>query len=330
MKSAEAFNSLYSGRIRRSTCVSLLGYTSLFVVVFSTSVVVLGYYVNGDQWHYRMFYHALIAAHPSEVQTLQLRYTGGAEPLFGHVMWLGANLGYEKGEFVATFNALLAVVLVRFLRLNDVRIWLIPLFLANFYFLVLLFAAERLKFAVLLTLIFAALSSRLRYFAAILAPFAHFQTLILYSSGLAAQIPRIVSRRTRLQTVWAFIVAAIVGVLLLNHFGASLQDKLAGYGSRERGFSELIGGVAALALGLVVIRDRLRLLLAMSPIMVAALVVGSARVNMMAFMLLTYLVVVERRACHPFYLTLLVYFAVKSVSFMHGVFALGDGFAELK
>ena len=58
----------------------------------------------------------------------------------------------------------------------------------------------------------------------------------------------------------------------------------------------------------------------------AASLVGSERINMIAFFLFSYYVIAWRKTSNLFVLLLMVYFAIKGVFFVIDVFTYGTGF----
>lgn len=306
-----------------------MGYVLLSLVTYFVSSELLHLYTEGDQAHYRTFYEALAGVQLADIAPMQLLSTGSAEPLYGYLMWLGANAGLEKTAYVSFFNIVLIVLLVRFLRVHQAPLFVVLLFLANFYLLVLMTSAERLKFSVLLLLAFAVMSGRLRYLFAAAAPLAHFQTAIFYAAMLAGKFYEILMHRGRIKAFAIMVGAILIGTLVIDRYGSMLVSKLSAH-KGSFGIAELIPTAVLTFAGLVILRwQRARFLLSMVPIAGATMLLGGSRVNMVGFMVLTYMTVVGRRTNHPIYLILLVYFAYKSIDYVFAIIQTGSGFPEV-
>lgn len=340
---------LNDNRARLSLCAIRIGrkYSEtafcvlLAVLAYSASLYLFDLYKTGDQIHYRQFYDSIIGAEIDEVSASQVGTLGGAEPIFGIIMWAGANLGIPKDNYVSVYNALLIVCLYLVLRFYRVHFTLIALMLTNFYVLVLLTSAERLKFAYLFLLL-ALLISRKSKWGLGLIPVAllvHFQmAIICFGVCVYRIVTPLASRelasnsRVNKRKWWhgkgPLLIApgVVCGAMLLIGFSDAISSKLLSYLKADADFSEATNLSVMLLVGLCATRNRMALALSVGSIAVMAAYLGGTRLNMVGFSVLLYCFLSERRFNHPFIGVMLLYFTVKAGSFMANIYTYGNGF----
>ena len=124
----------------------------ILFVIFLTgfSYYLLGLYVNGDQTYYRLLYSAFKETNFLDIFSVAFSIIGSAELLSLTTLWLGAQLKIEKDLYISLYNFLLLIGLWLFCRRNKSGALVLFLILTNYYILVLLTGAERLKFAFIL------------------------------------------------------------------------------------------------------------------------------------------------------------------------------------
>lgn len=124
-------------------CASL---ASLFFFAFS--LLVFPYYQEGDQLFYRAFYDGIQGLSFADAFVFYQGTLGTFEPLY-FIFSYSVSAFLTKDTALSIVNALFAFLLFKRLleyRTHPIVIGLISL---NFYFLVLLFSAERLKLSLL-------------------------------------------------------------------------------------------------------------------------------------------------------------------------------------
>ena len=301
-------------------------------LVFWASLTLTIPYVNGDQISYRLFYKALAQAPLYEIPRLQLVNTGSAEPLYGAIMWLGANLDIEKDVYVAIWNTILAYALIRLTMLRRSNIIFVILLLTNFYFIVLLTAAERLKFAYIASAFAVASNSPWRSLIwTIVALLSHFQSMITFGAWASGYISRIrirsIFRRRNFFTIALLgpIICAI-GVVFALWFQASILAKINAYVGSGELFS-LFNILILLIVSLICLPKKAEITIMLLVCALAAVAIGADRVNMIAVSIFIYVCIRDRRTSHPAALALMAYFTFKSMGFVKLIFAEGSGFA---
>lgn len=321
-----------SGFSARSRSSHVLGGLIVFFLAFGVSIPLMGAYTGGDQQYYRELYDALIGTPVDQVAVVQLLKTSSAEPIYGYTMWGAANWGLEKDIVIAFFNGLLAMLIHLFLRRHNAGALASLLIFTNFYLVVLFTSAERLKFAY----IFMTLAALLTGWRAVMVLFAgmgaHFQTAIVIASLISARLSRISliqrhMRPSRLLLMAILLPAGIAAAgLFLMVFLPAIQDKIAAYSGDRSAIASLANILILLIAGLICLPRKLEFALTLLPVILAALLFGPNRVNILGVTMFIYLAVVSRRSRHPVVLVLLLYFSLKSIGFLQNIYFWGDGF----
>jgi len=303
----------------------------LMPLFFGLSMLLLTHYTSGDQVHYWRFYEALSSSNASDVMLLARRHVSSAEPISAYVLWVGASLGIEKNIFITVLNVILLLGILLLMRRHKVPWYVQLLIFSNFYVIVLMTGAERLKIAYIFLVYAALVPGKLGLSLALASPLAHLQSFILLG-GLAASRTsdnmRSIFGRMRMNKkalISGFILAAIAGLVFL-FVQEGIIRKATGYMARGGGVSELFQVVLLAGVAFFVAKDRVRMGLMLISMMVAIFLLGGMRVNMIAFSLFVYLMILEGRLQHPFVLALLAYFSLKSVFFVRNIFIYGNGF----
>jgi hypothetical protein len=299
---------------------------------FLISYELLSQYQFGDQRHYHNFYELIKGVTFSEVGPIARNTINGSEPISLLVLWAGSNLGFEKNIWISFLNALLVAGLFALLRRHNTPWLIIFLLITNFYLIVLMTGAERLKISYII-LIWAFLASgKLRLFLGFLSPFAHFQSFILLQSVFFASIShtvqRVLSRHLLSKDSLAYIIILfLIGAGIFFYLQDDILRKSIGYAtSRDISLLELINVAILSGVGAVACKEKFRFLFAMLPLVMAVAILGGQRVNMIAFTVALGLFLVERKLTHPLVILLLVYFSVKSIPFVLNIYEYGNGF----
>ena len=309
--------------------------TSLLVMTtpffFAVSLFLTLPYQLGDQVFYRALYDYLGHSEFSEITLAQLQFTGSAEPLYGILMWVGSNAGINKDIFIAFLNTFLCLAVLHLLLKRRANFLFIILIFSNYYLLVLLTSAERLKLSYIIFVLAAANSSRIA--AAILvsfSPLLHFQSIITIVARVIGYAPLIrikkkISRRSFLLVVLVAPTISIGAILFFRRFLSDLANKFTSYIGSGNIFE-----TASIALLIIVatfvLSRKMESFLILSTCAVFAYAFGSGRVNMIAIMLFIYLVVREKRTGNPLVLSLMAYFSFKSIGYVLRIFSTGSGF----
>jgi len=311
--------------------------TFIFVIliapaIYFASFYLLSYYIGGDQIDYHKLYNALYGAHIIEIRDIGRQYVGSSEPISIFILWLGSNLQIGKDVYLSWLNVALYLALFVLCRKNRVG-WLVLLLVAtNFYMVVLMTGAERLKIAFIFVFLFAVLSGTPRWFFAAAAPLAHFQTILMFAIagfGLSENAIKqfLFGLQLRKNALFFGFLIILFGGAIFYYFGDTIFYKSRVYFEKSDGLQELFNVTILAVISLYVTRNRFRMTLILIPSYIAIAAFGGSRVNMIAFFLATYYLMLEKRLNHPLYLLLLFYFSVKTIPYIWRVIQYGDGFS---
>lgn len=317
-------------RVHRRPAVLL--YLILGLGSYFASAWLLGHYTGSDQAHYTRFYESLVGAPLADIAYLQGNLTGSSEPLYGHLMWTGANvLGLDHTMFISIWNMALVLALVGFMRKHQAPLIVIALVLTNYYLLVLAFSAERLKFAYLFVTLGMLAHGWWRYLFFAAAPIFHFQTIILYAAGVMGRVHDEAAKGIRGgHRIIGLAMLATVGAAALSYrYMDAILGKFAAYTNHAGGLMEVADVALLIATGMIVSNHRWRLLFLMAPMIWATFMLGGeTRMNMATFTVLCAALIYERRSAHPLFIALLAYCSFKSIGFIDRVLEYGSAFAR--
>lgn len=302
---------------------------------FFISLNLLQNYTHGDQIFYHIFYEKIAGLSYWDVGLVAKNEIDSSEPLTWLVLWTGSNLGIDKNAWISLLNVVLTTGLFALLMRHKAPWYVVLLIFTNFYFLVLITSAERLKISyIMLTYAFLMGSSK-RYLFLFFAPFSHLQSVIflagLVLSSLHEQIRHLIQRfkinkRLLSQTVLLVLVATPLVFLLKN----GIISKLNAYAYADAFSLFAFANITLLLLiATIATTNKLRMVLALLPMFFAVALVGGDRVNMIAVTLALGILMFEQRLKHPLVLLLLLYFSLKSIPFIGNVYYYGDGFYVL-
>lgn len=318
------------GKPRGAGFDSLIAWAAA-VLVFFVSRYLLGLYVGGDQIHYNALYMSAFGLSLSELYVAQQNYVGGAEPVYTLIIWLGVFLDVPKDVYISVFNSIFAGTLVAVLRAYRASWIFIALIFLNFYFLVLLTSAERLKFGYMFLVLGAMASGWLRWTFIAAAPLAHFQIIALYLSSLIGHIARsgyAVGLRWNVRGILMALGILLIVAAVVVIFSAPLQGKFEAHHGVEYGVDELLQWSLLLGCAMIIFGFNKTVLLTFAIFVPALVMLGGSRVNMILFTAFLILVVEARKSNHPVVLVLLLYFAFRGFDFVYNVYQFGDGFAN--
>ena len=307
------------GLIRRFMVSGLLGAIAFFAFRY-----LLGVYYFGDPAIYQRFYDALLGRDLFASWTMQRDYLGSGEFLYPAVAWFFSNAGVERITTMALFDAIMYVALYQALRTYRVGVIFTSLALTNFYVLVLATSAERLKFSYIFLFLALTSAKRMRVPYLVVASLAHFQTLILEGAIIIWRFFSNVSPQIRVALIGGGVIFGGAGAYF---FLDVLLSKFTSY-QGQGGLVDLISGLALIVVALLVFKNKFQILVTMTPLAVLSLILGSARMNMIIFSVLTFLVLKERKANHPIILAVMLYFSFKAADFVFLIVNYGNGFAS--
>ena len=207
-------------------------YAIILIPVFFTYAYLLIYpYVEGDQYYYRLFYSALADAKFNEVMPIALEKVASVEPLSIYMLWIGAKTGLDKDIYISLLNVILLLGLFLFCRKNNVGP--IPLFLllTNYYIIVLMTGAERLKIAYIILFLATLYSTNKGRALTGISGFAHLQNFLMFPSLLLANYSTAIRRifkagKFKIELFLVSVIMTVFAVFLFSIFNDAIIKKV--------------------------------------------------------------------------------------------------------
>lgn len=305
--------------------VIILLSAALFGWWFSTFIY--SYYVSGDLGHYKNFWDASRNADLYSALRLQLSLTGSQEPIYGlMVYYLSAS--FEKASVLTVINMILCVQVAFILLREKAKIYIYPLVFSNYYFIVLLGPAERLKCASVIFLMYFVVSFKHKWIFLILSIFSHMQMAI---SSMLVLVDFYFDKLKTLSTAkkifysLAYFVAALgVAIIIYGRLRSGFESKVTSYGQYDilESFTSLI----LLILSMWMFKDKLKTIFLFAPLAALSALLGSSRINMIAFLLFFALSLREQKTGDIRFLIVMAYLSYKSIGFIGNVVNYGTGY----
>lgn len=305
---------------------------ALIPLIYIISYYLSTQYTGGDQVHYALLYDALYGASILEIKYLSQVYVDGSEPLSSFVLWIGANLGLEKVLYTSFLNVILVDGLFLLARRNRVPNLMIVLLLTNFYVVVLMTAAERLKMAYIVLVLAMLFAGRIRLILLALTPLFHLQSLILIVCTISVYFQneiRILIFKYRLtkKMISALLTMSMIAIVLYIFTYDSVLAKSTAYLNYEGSFLlEVANFLILSSIALYVTPQPFRMTLVLLPMIPTIFLIGGSRANMIAVTLVLVYLMEERKMQHPLIYLLMGYFSAKTIPFVLSVISTGEGF----
>lgn len=308
----------------------------LIPLFFSFSYILLSNYIKGDQTNYILFYESAANTSLKETWTLAISRLDSYEPISIYTLWVGAKLGIDKNIYISIFNVILLSGIYLVLIKYKTPWHVIILVLTNFYIIVLMTGAERLKFSYILLTYGLLLDNKKKFLFILLSPLAHLQSFIILITLMIENFfytalkifSKFKLKKISPISIIIFMFLAIVTIYFLqeNIVRKTLIYTDSGRSISSREYSELFNVIILLFITLLVTKNRLKVLLLILPMIVATYYLGSSRTNMISFSLVFYILLVDNRLKHPFFLVILIYLSLKSIPFVRNIFLKNNGF----
>lgn len=301
----------------------------VFISVYFFSKWILKYYISGDQEYYISLYKALGSVPISQISDVQFRYTGSTEPLYGLMMWILSPL-FEKDVAISFSNSVLMVLIFILLRKYRSGFIFTVFLFTNYYVLVILTSAERLKFGYMFAVLAALAPAVWRAAAAIAALLSHYSILIVFVSILIP--PRYRGLLKYFQgkdggswkSFAIFIGTFFSFILFCILYRDQIVYKVEQYQSYD--FTDMARGGMLFLIAMLVTKDRLNMAITLSFPLVATFILGGDRVNMLTMSVFIYLVLREGKTNHPAVIAVMAYFSYKSMDYVQNVLSYGTGY----
>ena len=301
-------------------------------VIFLTGLnyYLLGFYIKGDQTYYRLLYSTFSETNYRDIFFVAIPIIGSSEPFTLTILWLGTQLGIEKDLYISLYNFLLLIGLWLFCRQNKSGVLILFLIFTNYYIVVLMTSAERLKFAfILITYAFVFFDKKwIRSIFLISSILAHFQSaLFLLGLGAYRALANkvIISSRISISGLFIKLISILFVCIISYYFYDNISHKLIVYIGNGDIYS-LIKPLILFIVSLLSLKSywsAIKIFIVMSPLFY---IFGDNRMTMVYFLVLFYFLGIEGRLKRPAFLVLMAYFSVKSIGYVTNIFSFGTGF----
>lgn len=303
-----------------------------FVFAIATlifSLFVLPYYVGGDQEHYRLFYADIADYSFLEGFLAYRNYLGASEPIYYLIIFIFNNL-IEKDLLISIVNSLFAYYLARCLLRINVNVLVIFSLFFNFYFLVLLFSAERLKFSMMFFFMSLSAGSGFKQYTLLfLCVLSHMQSLMLVYVQKVSQIKNEFVNYFKRGSVFRvfFLVVVLMGfVFVLYSMRGYLGDKYTAY-SEKAGISNVIKPIIFCILSMYYCKRRsIEIIIMFIPLILASILVGEERIVIFCYGIFFYFAAQIKRGLNFGILITNIYFIYKGIEFVLNIVNKGNGF----
>lgn len=300
------------------------------VVSYFFSHWLISNYLYGDQVYYRALYEALSSTSFLDVLSVAEQYIKASDALSFYLLWVGAIFEIDKDIYIALANTVLLLLLYVLARRHGINYSMIALLMCNFYVIVLMTGAERLKFSFIFLMLAAlARGRKSKIILFLLSIFAHLQTLIFLAS-LALNHYKIIILDLFRGVFRKNGVVSLVGVMTLGgalFYGQSnaIEEKFRSY-AQAGALTETLQIFLFLLAGLFFVKNKFGFFVSLLALMMLTLFIGGNRVNMIAVFVGVYLFWIEDKGNHPFLYATMIYFALKSIPFVLNIMNHGNGF----
>jgi hypothetical protein len=300
---------------------------SFFVFVFS--LFVFPYYENGDQKVYRAFYEGVRELPLNDAFIFYQTSLGTLEPIYFIFSYILSSF-LAKDIALSAANAIFTFLI--FKRLLEYRSHPIVIGLAslNFYFIVLLFSAERLKIALLFLLLAVGANGLIRYSLLLVSVLAHVQTMVFLLIFYFNRVFLIIGQLRKEVSGFDFFQQFLAGVgiltLLLVMYDHILT-KAQFYYQAEAGVEGAFRTLIFALLSIWYAQKKAEAFTVSLAIVVLSILFGSERLTIFSYLIFMHYSLKFNRGLNIGVIVTSIYFAVKGVVFLGKIFLTGDGFS---
>lgn len=314
-----------SVRVNYKVILSLLVAAAYFPISF----YVLSYYQGGDQIHYRNFYNGLDELDFLAAFDFYRNSLGTSEPGYFLFAYVFSQI-LPKDIVFSLVNSVFVFVLLRHLFRINLSYVVILILSFNFYLLVLLFSAERLKLSLLFMLIYLHNPVFSRYNWLFFSIFTHVQVLLIYIFTQSGRVVKVL--RSLYHGRAGFNLILIAGVFFMVVFFLFLMfdhilSKAIFYYGVSGGWQAVVKPVIFFLLTILYSKNRSEAFLIFSIIVFLSFFVGSERLTIFSYLVFIYYASAYRKGLNFGVVVTSLYFLFKGIVFLNNIFIYGDGFA---
>ena len=305
------------------------------VLVFIYSLYVGQFATEGDQVTYRALYEKIGKLSFNEATSYYFHWINSREIVHFVFSFIFSSNGIDKDLFIAISNGVLAYVSAAvLLQFNASKIIVFTIVLTSFYFNVLYFSAERLKFGFIFLMLSILFKDRkfLFYILSLTSIFSHVQMAINYLafmfSLLVKQIKRmLVSGKMSKNILVITFVTIICGVLifLFSELVPHMIGKFQNYITEIQLF-DIAKILSIMSLAVFYSKNSWEAFWTFVPLVVLVSLLGSDRILMIGYFLFLYYGLQASRGLNLGVISTTIYFSLKSIGYLKGLIYFGNGF----
>ncbi len=309
---------------------NLVFFIFIFIYVFALSYYFSQYYTEYDGKIYSDLYESMIGLDLFEAYLNYQVKVSSFEPIHFLIVWASSNIGFSKLFLMSFSNSILAICLSLLFIKWRVNYFLIFLFVAfNFYILVLYFAAERLKFAFIFFIMFLLFSEsrKKKYLFLLISIASHVQMLIFLLSYISGKLIKVFAfLKNRLS--FKGLVPAIFIIIIIFFLQSQIIDKTLVYAEGLEGnfISNIWQSFIFLLVTVYYSNNKVEAFLQALTILLISFLIGPYRVVMMSYFLFIFYAIKNKRGINYPVLISSIYFSIKSLVFLKDILLNGHGF----
>jgi len=291
----------------------------------------LSNYLGGDQIGYRKLYEALKGSNFFGAIVLTFSYVGGSEPIYAFIAWFGSNIGLEKDLYFSIINSFFCAIIIKYLYSKGASFIFIFLMLSNYYIIVLMTSAERLKIAIIIMFIALIYQKKtlLSNSFKLLSIMAHFQIAIyFFSISFLKTINILRSNRVKKKILLIIpIIIAIGGILVAQNISPIIHKISVYAGSYSNGLHiDLIRPLILITVYYIATKKKTNAILVLISLLPFYYLFGGNRINILLFFLIVTLFIEAKKINHPLLTLIMFYYSFKGFHFAYKIFLNQNGY----
>ena len=299
-------------------------------MIFMISLYISPYYINGDQSLYRTVYNVLPTLNIYEGFIYYKNTLTAKEFVHFIITWIFSRI-VEKDILMSFVNAIFAYYSMQLFIKWKASIYIAAIIvLTNYYFFVLYFAADRLKFGFLFfALALLNVGNSKFYVHSFLSLTSHAQLFIIYAAMIfnksLIELKRVLSSgNIQKKFLISIICLFFVIILMFNQ----ISHKFLLYFAMKDDFyiSNLFKLSVFLILALIYSKRKTETISLFFPLFIVAFILGADRINLYGYFIFLYYALPINKGFNIGIIVTSVYFAYKSVFFVIKILETGNGF----
>lgn len=305
------------------------------LLVFIYSLYVGPFATGGDQTAYREIYEQIGKLSFEEAIRFYFHSINSKELVHFGFSFIFSSNGIDKDVFIAISNGFLAYVSAAvLLKFNASKIIVVVIILTSFYFNVLYFSAERLKFGFIFFMLSILFWDRklLFYIFSFTSLFAHAQMAINYLAALFSllmkQFKRILLSGKISTHIFIIILTLLIFGFLVDRYselGSHTILKFNAY-HKEIELFDIAKILVIMCLAVFYSKNSWEAFFTFVPLVVLVSFLGSDRILMVGYFLFLYYGLQVKRGLNLGVISTTIYFSLKSIGFLQGLIYFGNGF----